>query len=96
MQNPFTIPCFFKHYFGIECPGCGFQRSLWALLQGDLAESLRLYPALIPALCTAGFLLAHLVFRFPRGAQVLTYLFTGSGLLMFGSYFVKQWLLFHG
>lgn len=37
-----------KEYFGVECPGCGIQRSAISLLRGDILDSLALYPALIP------------------------------------------------
>lgn len=42
------LTCFSKYYFGVECPGCGAQRSFLSLLHGDFLESLALYPALIP------------------------------------------------
>ena len=35
------IPCFSKKYLGIECPGCGLQRSFIALLKGNIVESLK-------------------------------------------------------
>ena len=40
--------CVYVKYFGIECPGCGLQRSFIALLRGDFLLSFSLYPALIP------------------------------------------------
>lgn len=42
------LTCFSKQYFGVECPGCGIQRSALSMLRGDFLESLALYPALIP------------------------------------------------
>ena len=44
------LPCPFKYFTGIDCPGCGFQRSVIALIQGDLHESLHIYPPAIPLL----------------------------------------------
>lgn len=44
------LPCPFKYLTGIDCPGCGFQRSVLALFSGDLHKSLVLYPATIPLL----------------------------------------------
>ena len=38
------LPCLFKKYFHIDCPGCGFQRSISALLKGNVAESFLLFP----------------------------------------------------
>ena len=49
LQNH-LIPCPFKYFTGIDCPGCGFQRSVLALMQGNLHKSLLLYPPAIPLL----------------------------------------------
>ena len=38
------LPCLFKKYFHFDCPGCGFQRSIIALLKGDIAESFFMFP----------------------------------------------------
>jgi Protein of unknown function (DUF2752) len=46
----FMLPCPFKKLTGIDCPGCGFQRSVFALFHGDLHKSFYLYPATIPLL----------------------------------------------
>ena len=40
----YQLPCLFKKYFHIDCPGCGFQRSISALLKGNVAESFLLFP----------------------------------------------------
>src|SRR5688572_26255843 len=42
------LTCLSKQYFGVECPGCGAQRSLVCLFKGEFLDSLALYPALIP------------------------------------------------
>jgi hypothetical protein len=44
------LPCLSKRLLGVECPGCGLQRSVVSLLHGDLQESLALYPSLLPML----------------------------------------------
>ena len=44
------LPCLFKAVFGIDCPGCGFQRAMLFLLRGQVPESMLAYPALIPIL----------------------------------------------
>ena len=46
------FPCITKQLFGFNCPFCGFQRSLIALLKGDICESVTLFPALIPLALT--------------------------------------------
>jgi hypothetical protein len=44
------LPCPFKYLTGIDCPGCGFQRAVIALVQGDLRKSFTGYPPAIPLL----------------------------------------------
>ena len=38
------LSCLFKKYFHVECPGCGFQRSIIALIKGNVGESFLLFP----------------------------------------------------
>ncbi len=44
------LPCLFKKYFHFDCPGCGFQRSIIALLKGNITESFLLFPTTIALL----------------------------------------------
>ena len=68
------LSCPSKKYLHIECPGCGLQRSMIALLRGDLMTSFQLYPATIPLLILLGFTLMHLKFKFTAGAAIIKYL----------------------
>jgi hypothetical protein len=42
----FMLPCLNKAIFGIDCPGCGAQRALLMILQGDFASAFFMYPAI--------------------------------------------------
>ena len=67
--------CFYKKYLGVECPGCGMQRSFIALLKGEIAESFVLFPALLPTVTLILYLVLHLIFKFRTGAAILKNLF---------------------
>jgi hypothetical protein len=41
------LSCFFKSQFGLECLGCGTQRAIIDLLQGNLKSSFIHQPAVI-------------------------------------------------
>ncbi len=82
-------PCLFKQTTGIECLGCGFQRSLIALLKGNIWKSLVLYPGLIPMFILFGVLILHLIFHFKKGALVLKYLFIGEAAIIVIHYIIK-------
>jgi hypothetical protein len=74
---------------GLDCPGCGMQRSFLALLRGDLAESFSLYPALLPILLTFILLLLHLKFQFKKGAMIVMYSFIGATAIVIISFIIK-------
>ncbi|WP_264551466.1 DUF2752 domain-containing protein [Flavobacterium sp. N2038] len=46
----YMIPCLFKKLFGTECLGCGFQRSLFLLFEGDFSGAFRMFPAIFSTL----------------------------------------------
>ena len=71
--NMFLCP--YKKYIGIDCMGCGIQRSFIAFIKGNIIESFYLYPALIPIIFMFFFLVAHLIFQFRKGAVFLKYIF---------------------
>lgn len=74
---------------GIECPGCGFQRALIALLKGNIWESIQLFPGLMPMLFLFAFLILHLVFNFKQGAAVLKYIFIGDLAIIIIGYIIR-------
>ena len=75
-------PCFYNKFLGIECPGCGMQRSLIELLKGNFTESFMLYPALLPTVFLISFLIVHLIFKFQKGALILKILFVINVLII--------------
>lgn len=56
------LPCAYKYFFGIDCPICGSQRSLLSLMQGDFAESFKMYPPLVFLLALILLAIAYLIF----------------------------------
>lgn len=52
----FMLPCFTKQIIGVDCPGCGLQRSLLFLLKGDFSDAFAMYPAIYPMLLLFAFL----------------------------------------
>ena len=94
LQNH-LLPCPFKFLTGIDCPGCGFQRSLTALLHGDISDSFHLYPATIPLIIFSLFGLADKFFnidnsnhRFKKAGFMLV------GVIILISYSIKMGALY--
>ncbi|MFA5781842.1 MAG: DUF2752 domain-containing protein, partial [Bacteroidales bacterium] len=60
--------------------GCGMQQALVELLKGNIIDSLKAYPALLPTIFLVVYLILHLIFKFEKGAFVLkiSFIFTVS------------------
>ena len=42
------LPCLNKQIFGLDCYGCGGQRALLMVFNGDFAAAYRMFPAIYP------------------------------------------------
>jgi hypothetical protein len=76
------LECSFKKHLGVECMGCGFQRSLEALFHGEFLQSIQLFPASIPIISTFIYTILHLIFKFKNGHRWIVFLFALSAGLM--------------
>jgi hypothetical protein len=89
LQNH-LLTCPFKALTGIDCPGCGFQRSVIALLQGDIHKSLYLYPATIPLFVINILTIADGRYRFDRKGYVKKSLYIFTAFIIASSYILKM------
>ncbi len=83
------LACPFKLYSGIDCPGCGLQRSILALFRGSFLESFKLYPATIPIIFILVFTFIHLKWDFKFGAQLIKIVFSGIAVIILINYIYK-------
>jgi len=59
------LTCSFKENFGVECLGCGTQRSFLALTKGDIVQSFIYNPGVLLILLT--FIVSFVVYKyFPK------------------------------
>ncbi len=84
------LPCFYRKFLGIDCPGCGMQTALIELLKGNIVESIKVYPALIPTICMFIYLILHLIFKFKNGANFLKYCFIFTVVIIVINYVYKM------
>ncbi len=45
-MEKYMLPCMFKKMFGVDCIGCGIQRSLNFILHGEFEKAFFMFPAI--------------------------------------------------
>jgi len=83
------LTCPSRYFLHFDCPGCGLQRSIVALLNGNIAESLRLYPATCTLLMLFIFTALHLKFNYRHGAVIIRTLFIFNACIIVTFYLYK-------
>ena len=87
--NSYLLPCPFKYFSGYDCPGCGFQRSVLALLKGDFYHSFHLYPPTLPILVTFAVCLSAYYYWGVRSNMLIKIMVTITGTIILLNYGYK-------
>ena len=82
------LSCQWKN-MGIECMGCGFQRSVIYLMKGEFLNAFKIYPAIFTLILMMVFLGFHLKFNFVKGHKVLLWLFLINLSIILVNYILK-------
>ena len=82
VMKHFNVSCFFRHFFGIICPGCGMTRAVLSVFRLDFAAAFR-YNPLVFALPYIGL---YILFDFKAKAH--KYILAGIGIL-----FLLNWVI---
>lgn len=63
-MEKFLLPCLNKELFGLECYGCGGQRALLLLFNGEFGAAFQMFPAIYPLAILLFFVLFNLFYKF--------------------------------
>ena len=74
---------------GVECMGCGFQRSVIYLMKGQFSDAFATYPAIFTLILMMVFLGFHLKLNFSKGHKILLWLFVLNLAIILVSYVLK-------
>ena len=86
----YMLPCMNKKIFGIECLGCGLQRSVAFLFQGEFYLAYKIYPAIYSILALLLFIVLDLFFKFRFGHKIKLGLIFLTAIIIIVSYFIKM------
>ena len=82
------LSCQWKE-MGMECMGCGLQRSVIYLLKGDFVNAFLSYPAIYSLVLMLFILALHLKFNFSQGHRILQGLFILNVIIIVCNYLLK-------
>lgn len=88
-MEEYMVPCMNKKLFGIECFGCGTQRSFWLLLQGDFVGAFKMFPAIYTTVLLFAFIGLHFIDKSRNYQKIIIGLAISNAIIMVASYFYK-------
>jgi hypothetical protein len=89
LQN-YLLPCLNKKLFGIDCPGCGTQRALVQVCEGNFVGAFHQFPAIYTTMLFFGFLALHFLDKSRRYDRIVIGLAIANTAIMAVSYFIKM------
>lgn len=85
----YMLPCLNKKFLGYECMGCGLQRSVSLLLQGEFIQAFYMYPAIYSIIALFGFIIINHFKNFKSGFKIITILALLNVVIIMVSFFIK-------
>ena len=86
----YMLPCINKKIFGIDCLGCGLQRSILLLLKGDYIEAFYMYPAVYTLIVLLAFVIVNYRKKFKNSKKIITTLVILNSIIIVTSYVIKM------
>ena len=85
----YLLPCMNKSLFGVECIGCGTQRSFLLLINGEFTKAFYQFPAIFSTLFLFSFIGLHLIDKKRDYQKIIIGLAIINVIIMIISYIYK-------
>ena len=85
----YMLPCLNKKLFGIECMGCGMQRSISLIFQGEFVAAFHIYPAIYTLTLLIGFVLLNSFKNYKFATKIIIILAIINVILIVGNFVLK-------
>lgn len=85
----YMLPCISKQVLGIDCPGCGLQRSVVFLFQGEFLAAFKMYPAIYSIILLFGFLAVDFFFKIKYANKISIFLMITTVVLILINFILK-------
>lgn len=88
-MEEYMLPCLSKKLFGIDCFGCGIQRAVVLLFQGEFEAAFYMYPAIYTMLLFFLFIGINFLDKSRNYHKIIMTLGVITAIMMVTSYFYK-------
>jgi len=85
----YMLPCLNKKLFGFDCLGCGMQRSLLFITNGEFIEAFKMYPAIYTILLFFILVLYNFLFKKKVNSKIIYSLAVLNIVIIITSYIYK-------
>ncbi|AUP81721.1 hypothetical protein C1H87_21450 [Flavivirga eckloniae] len=83
------LPCLNKKLFGIECMGCGFQRSIALIFKGQFADAFYMYPAVYTLLLLFIFIVINMFKNYKHAYKIIVILAIINTIIIITNFILK-------
>ncbi len=83
------LPCLNKKLFGFECMGCGLQRAVALVFQGEFMAAFKMYPAVYSLIVLFFCIGINVFFKFKHSNKIIGVLAIITVTTIVASYVIK-------
>ena len=86
----YMLPCLNKKFFGVDCLGCGIQRALSLVFQGEFVAAFKMYPAIYTLLLLAIIVSINFFYKVKYAQKIISILAIVNIAIIVISYIIKM------
>ncbi|GAA3652093.1 DUF2752 domain-containing protein [Flavivirga jejuensis] len=87
--DDYMLPCLNKKLLGVECMGCGLQRSIALIFKGEFVEAFYMYPAVYSLIILFLCIGINIFFKFKHSNKIIGALAIITVTTIIISYIIK-------
>lgn len=91
--DDYMIPCLNKKLFGMECMGCGLQRSVSLIIHGNFLDAFYMYPAIYTLILFFGVILINAIKPFIYASKLIIVLGILNVIIIVASFIFKTFII---
>ncbi|GAA4231182.1 DUF2752 domain-containing protein [Postechiella marina] len=88
----YMLPCLNKKLFGLDCMGCGLQRSALLVAKGEFTDAFNMYPAIYTLILLFGIIAFNTFKNFKYASKIILILAVLNAVIIVTSFIIKTFL----